>query len=119
MPSNEELRAPDIGKRYRLVTEQASDMVSLHNPLGVYTWSSPSSRRILGYDPAEPVGLSARSLFHPDDLARIQESHRTILDTSQIPTVTYTIRHRDGRWIWFETTSGTVPTACSVTAAKY
>lgn len=108
MTRNDDARTPSIEDRYRLITEQSSDMISIHDPLGVYTWVSPSCRRLLGYEPDELVGVSAYTLFHPDDLQGIRNSHGAVLASHEIPTVTYRIKHREGHWVWFETTSRTV-----------
>ncbi|WP_304412236.1 PAS domain S-box protein [Kamptonema formosum] len=92
-------------ERYRLMAETATDMISRHTPEGVYLYASPASRTLLGYDPEELVGRSAYAFFHPEDLAPIEKSHATILEVLDISTVSYRIRRKDGRYIWFETTS--------------
>ena len=93
-------------ERFRLLAENASDLVVLHSPDGRWVWASPSVHRILGYTPAEMIGRDAYELFHPDDQERIRESsHEPVLeekDGAGIRT-TYRIQHREGHYIWLET----------------
>jgi PAS domain S-box-containing protein len=100
------LRASEY--RYRLIAENATDMISRHTPTGIYLYVSPSCHDLLGYAPADMLGCSAYDFFHPDDVPAIQTSHNTILDQPVVYTVAYRIRRKDGQYIWFETTSKTV-----------
>src|SRR5215208_1448548 len=101
-----ELRESD--ELYRLLAEHSSDMISKHTPEGVYTYASPASRSLLGYDPEDLVGCDAYEFFHPDDLEEIQRAHSAILERPDTYTVAYRIRRKDGSYTWFETTSRTV-----------
>jgi PAS domain S-box-containing protein len=95
-------------QQYRLLAENATDMISRHTADGTYVYVSPACRYLLGYEPEELVGVNAYELFHPEDLESIRESHRTIESGQEIAYVTYRIRRKDGRYTWFETTSKTV-----------
>ncbi len=90
---------------YRLLADNATDVISRHTPEGVYTYASPAARSLLGYDPEELVGRSAYELLHPEDLRAVERSHETILAGTDVYTVSYRIRRRDGGYTWFETTS--------------
>jgi PAS domain S-box-containing protein len=95
-------------QRYRLIAEHSTDMISKHTLEGIYLYASPACRALLGYEPDELVGRSAYEFFHPEDLAEIRKSHSTILDLPSVYIVSYRIRHKDGNYIWFETTSKTI-----------
>lgn len=95
-------------RQYRLLAENATDMISRHSADGRYTYVSPACRYLLGYEPEELVGRSAYELFHPDDLTQISDSHKRIQQGPEITYVTYRIRRKDGSYVWFETTSKTV-----------
>ncbi len=95
-------------RQYRLLAENATDMISRHSADGTYTYVSPACRYLLGYEPEELVGVNCYDLFHPDDVAKIQESHDTIRSGPEITYVTYRIRCKDGTYTWFETTSKTI-----------
>ena len=50
----------EIEERYRLLAENSTDMISRHDPAGVYLYVSPACQRLLGYQPHEldrPLGL--------------------------------------------------------------
>jgi PAS domain S-box-containing protein len=98
----------DSERRYRLLAENATDMISRHNPEGIYLYASPVCTTMLGYEPEELVGHSAYEFFHPDDLDAIRESHSTIVEEPTIYTVGYRIRRSDDAYLWVETTSKTV-----------
>lgn len=94
--------------RYRLMAENSTDMISRHDPNGIYLYASPACRILLGYEPEEIIGHSAYNFFHPEDLLTIQNSHTSILEKSDTSTIIYRILRKDGSYTWFETTSKAV-----------
>ena len=102
----EALRESEI--LYRLLAENATDLISKHTLGGVYTYVSPASKSLLGYEPEELVGSSAYDLFHSDDLKEIEKSHSSVLGGQGTYTVSYRIRRKSGEYTWFETTSRAV-----------
>ncbi|MCL4253850.1 MAG: PAS domain S-box protein [Anaerolineae bacterium] len=90
------------------LTRHVTDMISRHTPDGTYTYATPSATVLLGYLPDELVGRNAYEFFHPDDLKAIRQSHENIINRQEMQIVAYRIRHKDGHYIWFETTSRTV-----------
>jgi PAS domain S-box-containing protein len=95
-------------ERFRLLAENSTDMISQHTPDGIYLYASPACRILLGYAPEELIGHSAYEFFHPDDLAEIRTSHAILLELPDTYTLTYRIRHKNGHYIWLETTSRAV-----------
>lgn len=94
----------DSEERFRLLAENTSDLVCLHEPDGRYLYLSPSCRRLLGYDPAELIGTDPYDLFHPDDARRIRtESHDRVLEGPCPASITFRIRKESGEYAWFET----------------
>lgn len=91
--------------QFRLLTENANDMISLHDMNGNYLYASPACRRLLGYSEDELIGHSAYEFFHPDDMPTVRTSHDTVMVSDDIPRVTYRIRCKDGEFRWFETAS--------------
>jgi diguanylate cyclase (GGDEF)-like protein/PAS domain S-box-containing protein len=88
---------------HRLLTESSSDLISHHAPgTGVYLYVSPSSRRILGFEPSELLGRSVYDLVHPDDVALLRaevlRQQERGADDSRL--VEFRLRHKDGRYIW-------------------
>ncbi len=93
-------------ERYRLLAFYATDMISTHDPNGAYLYISPACRTLLGYEPEELLGISPYKSFHPEDLPSIQELHTNFIHGAlNNYTGSYRIRRKDGKYIWFETTS--------------
>lgn len=91
-------------ERFRLLAENMSDLVCLHEPNGSYVYLSPSCRRLLGYEPKELIGTDPYALFHPEDTELIRSgSHATSLRGQEPAPVTYRIRKKSGAYTWFET----------------
>src|SRR5207237_847058 len=89
--------------RFRALTEHSSDAVTLVDPGGMVLYSSPSSRRLLGYPPDEFLGRSGFEVIHPDDQARVAVLLAEVVRQPET-TVTAEFRalHKDGSWRWVE-----------------
>jgi PAS domain S-box-containing protein len=101
----ERLKSED---RYRLMAENSTDMITRHNPKGVFLYVSPASKALLGYEPSELIGHLPNHYFHPDDVETVAKAHSKVLALPITYTVSYRIRCKDGNYIWFETTSRTI-----------
>ena len=101
-----ELRASE--ERYRLLAENSVDLFSRHAADGVYLYVSPACESILGYTQAELIGRSAYDLLHPDELNKILAAHAEALTLSERTVGTCRTRHKDGHYIWLETSYRTL-----------
>ncbi|MGD8626565.1 MAG: MEDS domain-containing protein [Anaerolineae bacterium] len=104
----EEAALRESEERYRLLAENATDMISRHALDGTYLYASPACHELLGYEPDELLGRDAYDLFHPEDTAAIRQSHGIVLETTGGAQVEYRLRRKDGSYIWVETTSKAV-----------
>jgi diguanylate cyclase (GGDEF)-like protein/PAS domain S-box-containing protein len=94
-------------ERYRLLAENAADVVLRLDHKGFCRFASPSIGDMTG-DPAERwVGRSSAEMVHPDDLAMVGGTFVKLLkgDLGTAATVEFRMPHRDGHWIWVETTA--------------
>lgn len=91
-------------ERYRLLAENSTDLIARHSPDGTILYISPAVRRLLGYDPEEVLGRNGREFFHPDDLVQLDAARSSILELPQSFVLTYRVRHKQGHYLWFETT---------------
>lgn len=90
--------------KYRLLSDNASDLICLHEPEGRYTFVSPSVKRLLGYEPDELMGKGAYEFFHKDDINHIRENaHKQALKGIDVQSVIYRLKRKDGDYIWAET----------------
>jgi diguanylate cyclase (GGDEF)-like protein/PAS domain S-box-containing protein len=60
--------------RYRLLAENAMDMVFSLDMHALIEWVSPSAERLLGYDPSELMGSFGGKLIHAEDLGVLLET---------------------------------------------
>ncbi|MEG4803277.1 response regulator [Microcoleus sp. ARI1-B5] len=105
---NSQVERNESEDRYRLMAENSTDMITRHNPKGVFVYVSPASRALLGYEPSELIGRLPNDYFHPDDLETVAKAHSKVLALPVTYTLSYRIRRKDGKYIWFETTSRTI-----------
>ncbi len=87
-------------ERFRLLAENATDIISRRGPYGVITYVSPSIKNILGYDPDDIVGSDAADLIHPD---HAEEYRRFVIPQGdEASKATYKMKHADGHYVWLE-----------------
>lgn len=90
-------------EQFRLLAENTSDLVALHDPEGAYIYVSPSSKRILGYEPPELIGLSPYTIMHSDDQERVRLGiHAQSRSGEPHQKAEYRLRHKNGEYIWLE-----------------
>ncbi|HVS99982.1 MAG TPA: PAS domain S-box protein [Solirubrobacterales bacterium] len=88
---------------FELLADTLGEMVSRHTLKGVYTYASPGTRGLLGYEPEELIGTSGYDLVHPDDLADVRGAHAATVNGGERIDVNYRCRHKDGSWVECET----------------
>lgn len=71
--------------RFRALTEQATDLVSIVATDGSLTYSSPSHARLLGAPPAPEEGMDVRALVHPEDRAAVRSFMAAAFATTEPP----------------------------------
>ncbi len=87
------------GAYFRALIEEAQDLIMVLDPDGIFRYASPSHERILGYPPAELVGVSAFGFIHPDDVATVRQLFdEASQESGAVRLRQYRFRHRDGSW---------------------
>ena len=90
-------------QRYRALTEQASDLVLIINPAGIYRYASPSHQHMLGYDPEALLNTDVFSFIHPEDRTQVQAAFSLSYKLPDIIAKTACrVRHADGHWVTLE-----------------
>jgi PAS domain S-box-containing protein len=90
-------------QRYRLVVDNATDLIALIDPDGTIAYASPSHEAVLGYRPEDMVGRSAFAFNHPDDDRRYRETFAQRQSGAlQAPTSRFRLVHRDGHAVDLE-----------------
>jgi len=96
-------------RRFRVLAENSSDLISRHDLRGRFLYASPACSRLLGYEPDELIGHDYFEFLHPDDPARVIDTYRGIVIAGNTLTTQYRVRAKDGTYRWFESTAGAVP----------
>jgi diguanylate cyclase (GGDEF)-like protein/PAS domain S-box-containing protein len=90
-------------ERFRVLIENTSDLVTIHDLDGQLKYVSPSVESALGYGPPECKTLSALSLVHPEDMVAARYSLEKFQSgASRSGVVTCRIRRKDGEYRCFE-----------------
>ncbi len=95
-------RRADERTAYRLLADNATDMILCLDTQFIRRYVSPASREILGYAPEELVGLSPLEVSHPDDLVQMRSAFEAVLAGAERRSTNNRIRHKDGRWVWVD-----------------
>ncbi len=90
-------------ERYRALTQNSSDLVTVMETTGIVRYQSPAIERMLGYSSEELLGKNAFDYVHPDDLQRVEMAFAEGLkDPGRQPSAEYRFRRKDGSWRWLE-----------------
>ena len=60
-------------ERFRLLAENATDVITLYNPDSSTVYISPSVKHLLGYTPDQLLGKDPFEVLHPDDINKLKE----------------------------------------------
>lgn len=86
-------------RRFRSLVMNSSDMVTVFAPDGTRLYSSPSTERLLGYDPEAMIEGSAFDLVHPDDAEKVREEFGELAKKPGTGRpFEFRLRHADGAW---------------------
>ncbi|MEO6205855.1 MAG: EAL domain-containing protein [Mycobacteriales bacterium] len=89
---------------FRLLAENAGDLIARHTVEGVCTYASPAAFDLLGRPSTALLGdWTNASVVHPDDVQQVADAHMRLLSTGESYLMHYRLQHNDGHWIWVET----------------
>jgi diguanylate cyclase (GGDEF)-like protein/PAS domain S-box-containing protein len=90
-------------ERYRLLADNATDMIFRTALDGRQLYVSPACREVLGYEPRDLIEAGTQSLTHPEDRDVVQAAWQELLDGAvEQQTFRYRWRHKNGQWLWCE-----------------
>lgn len=108
---NAERALKESEERFRVVAENATDLITIRDSSGHLTYASPSALAITGYSPDELINSPPGSMTYEDDLPALEKrrADRAAGDVSDDSQLLWRLRRKDGRLIWLETSSSTLP----------
>ncbi|NGZ78006.1 PAS domain S-box protein [Saccharibacillus alkalitolerans] len=91
---------------YKALMESTRELVTQSTMDGRLLYVSPSVKSLLGYSREEMVGRHRKEFYHSDD---IEAMANLSLKDAQGQIFMRRIRHKDGRYFWFETMFRIIP----------
>jgi PAS domain S-box-containing protein len=91
-------------KRFRALTENSPDGITVVDKKGRVLYVSPSVERILGYSQAEVLGRPAIRYIHREDRSQFLQELARLTEQPGRTLVQYRFRHKDRSWRWLEST---------------
>lgn len=85
----------------KILLENTDDVVHVLSLKGLFLYLSPSSNRILEYDPSELVGTALSSVCHPSDIVPVTRELKETGNGSSV-NVVFRIRRKKSGYMWFE-----------------
>jgi PAS domain S-box-containing protein len=91
-------------QQFRLISENAADLISVIDEDGEFIYVSPSHHKLLGYSKEDLIGRDVKELIHPDDLSIVIEDYKRLLKgEGQIQFHEYRMIRKDGATSMFQT----------------
>ncbi|MCC6772157.1 MAG: GGDEF domain-containing protein [Gemmatimonadaceae bacterium] len=92
----------DSEVRFRLLAENGSDIVSLHDISGRVLYMSPSCERVLGFTPEDVMRMSPFAMVHPDDGDRLRRHFDDLIRGAPVTALSCRMLHKTGKHLWLE-----------------
>jgi len=123
-----ELQLENSERRFKTLVQESSDIISILDLEGNFTYVSPSIIKVLGANPEMYIGTNAFDYIHANDLERVKEKFISIKDRDSVEIDSFRFRDVNGEWKWFEniitnqlnepSINGIVVTTRDITAKK-
>ena len=97
--------ARESDARYRLLADNANDMIARMKPGGEILLVTPGCRQVLGFEAQELVGRRTVDLMHTDDLPGVGRYFATLQSLGpggRLEPYRFRARHKSGHWVWLE-----------------
>ncbi len=85
-------------QRFKSLVQNGGDLLAILDTDGNYTYVSPTSKKILGYEPEFLTGKNAFDFIHPDDAEYIRDSLAKAQTVKYIEILPFRFRNFKGEW---------------------
>ncbi len=106
-----------LNERYRLLAENASDVVYETDPEGLIRWMSPSTRRVLSWQPSDLLGISSFDFIAEDDRAKVRAHHARALRGDYPDAIEARYRSAEGDEHWMSVSARPIRTSAGAIEA--
>jgi PAS domain S-box-containing protein/diguanylate cyclase (GGDEF)-like protein len=93
---------------FRLVSENAADMIALVEVTGKRLYNSPAYEKVMGYSPKELAATASLEQVHPQDRELVIEAAKQARLTGVGKRLDYRMRHKSGSWRVLESTANPI-----------
>lgn len=90
-------------QRFKALVQEGSDMISIIDSNGKYSYTSPTTTAILGITPEEFQGNTIFDFIHPEDIERAAGYMQQISKEKKVIVEPFRLRDSQGKWRWIET----------------
>ncbi|MGE0132309.1 MAG: ABC transporter substrate binding protein [Blastocatellales bacterium] len=108
--AEEALRESEERARRALVEQMLAGVIEC-DTTGKFTMVNQRFCEIVGYTEAELLGMSVGDLTHPEDLTRISELYRRLVEAGESYVTEKRCRHKDGSEVWVNSNASPVRNA--------
>ncbi len=101
------LAVDEVRRRFQAMIAATNDVIALVDGEGRLLFVSPSAETVTGLPPDALVGLSVLDFLHPDDVPQVRSrlADAAVSGTTGGQPFTVRVRHRDGHYVWVESTT--------------
>ncbi len=92
-------------RAFRTIADTSTDVITRTSIDGYFLYVSPAVSAVLGYRPEELIGTHGADIIHPEDWDALARSYDVNQDSSSPVHVAFRARHKDGQYIWCETST--------------
>jgi len=92
-------------ERFRLITENAAELIMIVDARGTRIYSSPAYERLLGFSQEESKATPAFEHVHPEDKEFVIAATRRAIEHGGRQLLEFQMQHKDGSWRTMESHS--------------
>lgn len=93
---------PDYQALYRLLSENAREVVSRHSAELTFLYASPAALAVLGHPADKLIGHRLDDLAHPDDLGALVSTFALAAEVGEQASTAFRCWTESGEWRWCE-----------------
>ncbi len=89
-------------EKFRMISENAYDLIALHTLEGIVKYASPSVKKFTGLPPEKIIGQPVATFLHPDDIPKYEMDKKLLSKENPFVKTKQRVKHIDGYYIWIE-----------------
>lgn len=95
-------RLEQTSRRFRLITDNAYDLIATVDPEGIVDYVNSAYHRVLEYTKEDLKDTNLLRHVHPRDVDIVSRMLRDVVQGRKTPEITFRMRHKKGHWVYLE-----------------